>query len=164
MGTPYDSRSLANVSSSPELKGSIEFINTVHIERTLPTVRIASQVGAMNWQSWQNLFQRLSLCSAGGLNAVCNSAGAVDEASDRKLRFAIHIQATQVYRLCWQRKRRLPSGHRPRRCGDCRTQKHCFAAEEFNAIAAVATDGTARECQGPPAINANTVVVKLGIE
>jgi hypothetical protein len=50
----------------------------------------------MNWQSWQNLFQRLSLCSAGGLNAVCNSAGAVDEASDRKLRFAIHIQATQV--------------------------------------------------------------------
>src|SRR5207302_9490315 len=42
------------------------------------------------------LILRFSLCSAGGLNAVCNSAGAVDKASDWKLRFAIYIQATQV--------------------------------------------------------------------
>jgi hypothetical protein len=33
---------------------------------------------------------------AGGLNAVCNGAGTVDKASDRKLRSALYIQATQV--------------------------------------------------------------------
>src|SRR5437868_8881595 len=114
------------------------------------------------------LILRSSLCSAGGRNAVCNSAGTVDEASDRKLRFAIYIQATQVTRYACSEETRESAVFQvdtdPAVAGDCRTQKHRLAAEEFNAIATVATDGTAPECQGSTRVNANTVVVKLGIE
>ena len=84
------------------------------------------------------------------------------------MRFAIYIQATQVTRYAGSEETRESAVFQvdtdPAVAGDCRTQKHRFAAEESNAIAAVATDGTAPECQGSARVNANTVVVKLGIE
>jgi hypothetical protein len=84
------------------------------------------------------------------------------------LRFAIYIQAIQVTRYACSEETRESAVFQvdtdPAVAVDCRTQKHRFAAEESNTIADVATDGTAPECQGSARVNANPVVVKLGIE
>jgi hypothetical protein len=80
------------------------------------------------------------------------------------LRFAIYIQSTQVTRYAGSEKTRESAVFQvdtdPAVSGDCRSQKHRFAAEEPNAIAAVPTDATAPECQGSARVNANAVVVK----
>src|SRR5579864_3409208 len=118
--------------------------------------------------SWRSLF---SLCSAGGLNAVCITACTSDKVSDRELRCAVYVQTTQVTRY----SSRLETRERgvfqmdtvPAIAGYCRIiPKTCYGTgEHCHAITDAPTDCTAVESQrGRDRENANSVVKKAGIE
>src|SRR5437899_531289 len=106
--------------------------------------------------SWQTLFHTFSRRSTGRLNAVCNTARSVHKPSDRKLRFAIYVQATQVSRYVGRDETRESAVFQvdtiPAIAGYCRTEKgYRGAAEECHAITQIATDRTTAELHGAQA-------------
>ena len=110
------------------------------------------------------------MCGRGRFNAVCNSARSVDKARDRKLRLAVYVQATQVTRYAGREEGRERAvfhlDTNPAVGGDGRPRKYRFGGgKDSYAVGAVATDSTATEKHAAPArFDANTVVVKAGIE
>jgi len=81
-------------------------------------------------------------------NAVCNDTCCFDTASDRKLRIAVHIQATHIARYAGIEESReraiIQVDTIPAIAGDGRKQKHSIhAGEEFHTITAVPTNSGA---------------------
>ena len=86
------------------------------------------------------------------------------------MRFAVYVQATQVTRYAGREEGRERAVYHldtnPAVGGDCRPRKYRFGGgKDSYAVGAVATDSTATEKHAAPArFDANTVVVKAGIE